>query len=263
MLKKVGNLKRLGRKRLVPMGVVLAALVAGTVGYTIAVAGPASAAGDGCFNFTRTLRQGMTGADVTQLQIRVGGWVTRNEVLSVDGDFGPATHAAVVRFQRAYGLTADGIAGPQTLGFIVNNLQDDDCTPAHFSFAEATQSGTCGSQASMTGGRVSAAQVRQNLIRALWKAEAMRKKLGDRPLRVTSGFRSVSCNSRVGGATNSRHMFGDGIDFGSGASSLCQIAIAARTSGFHGILGPGFAGHDDHIHVDNASTKSAPRCSGF
>jgi zinc D-Ala-D-Ala carboxypeptidase len=190
MLKKFGSVKRLGKKRLLPLGAVLTALVVGTIGYTIAVAGPASAAADGCFNFSRTLKQGMTGADVTQLQIRVGGWVTRNEVLSIDGDFGPATKAAVTRFQAAYGLTADGIAGPQTLGFIVNNLQDDD-------------------------------------------------------------------------STNSRHMFGDGLDFGSGPASLCQIALAARTSGFVGILGPGFAGHDDHIHTDNASTKSAPRCSGF
>lgn len=36
--------------------------------------------------------------------------------LSVDGDFGPLTLAAVKSYQRAHGLTVDGIVGPQTKG---------------------------------------------------------------------------------------------------------------------------------------------------
>jgi peptidoglycan hydrolase-like protein with peptidoglycan-binding domain len=43
---------------------------------------------------------------VQALQARLG--------IGVDGDFGPATKAAVQRFQRAHGLTPDGVVGPTT-----------------------------------------------------------------------------------------------------------------------------------------------------
>ena len=36
--------------------------------------------------------------------------------MPADGAFGPVTRRAVRRFQRAHGLTVDGIAGPATLG---------------------------------------------------------------------------------------------------------------------------------------------------
>lgn len=41
--------------------------------------------------------------------------------LEVDGDFGPATKAVVVEFQKRVGVLADGIVGPVTLGKLVDN----------------------------------------------------------------------------------------------------------------------------------------------
>jgi hypothetical protein len=55
----------------------------------------------------RTLKMGDEGDDVEWLQERLG--------VTADGDFGPATKQAVLEFQRAKKLTADGIAGPDTL----------------------------------------------------------------------------------------------------------------------------------------------------
>jgi hypothetical protein len=52
------------------------------------------------------LKQGATGDSVRLLQQRLG--------LPVDGDFGPATRAAVVAFQSAHQLVADGLVGPAT-----------------------------------------------------------------------------------------------------------------------------------------------------
>jgi zinc D-Ala-D-Ala carboxypeptidase len=96
----------------------------------------------------------------------------------------------------------------------------------------------------------------------MWKLEAMRHALGDQPLRVTSGFRSYSCNSAVGGSSSSRHLYGDGVDLGAGSHSLCKLAQQARHHGFRGILGPGYPGHNDHTHVDHRSSQfwSASSC---
>ncbi|MGP4045380.1 D-Ala-D-Ala carboxypeptidase family metallohydrolase [Streptomyces sp. 2A115] len=81
--------------------------------------------------------------------------------------------------------------------------------------------------------------------------KAMRHALGDQPITVTSGFRLYTCNSAVGGASNSRHLYGDAGDLGAGPHSLCTLAKQARNHGFRGILDPATPapGHDDHTRV--------------
>jgi murein DD-endopeptidase MepM/ murein hydrolase activator NlpD len=59
----------------------------------------------------RLLKQGMTGAEVRELQQRLGEW---GHPLQVDGKFGPLTVAAVKAFQKARQLKVDGIVGAQT-----------------------------------------------------------------------------------------------------------------------------------------------------
>jgi zinc D-Ala-D-Ala carboxypeptidase len=240
-----------GTVRLILSVVMIAA--AALVG-TVTTAGTAHA--DECYTWNRTLSQGMSGSDVAELQVRVSGYPGYGSVLAIDGSYGPATAAAVKRFQAAYGLSADGVAGPQTFSKIYA-LQDADCTPAHFSYAELNQ---CNS--TWSGGAVSAATAKRNALISMWKLEAMRHALGDAPIRVTSGFRSYSCNSAVGGSSNSRHLYGDGVDLGAGSHTLCKMAQQARNHGFNGILGPGYPGHNDHTHVDHRSSRywSAPSC---
>lgn len=60
------------------------------------------------------LKEGCTGRAVAKLQARLKK-VGFSPGL-VDGDFGPATKAALIGFQKSAGLLADGIAGPRTLG---------------------------------------------------------------------------------------------------------------------------------------------------
>ncbi|WP_197052067.1 MULTISPECIES: peptidoglycan-binding protein [Kocuria] len=59
-----------------------------------------------------TLKQGSTGNDVRALQRSLNA--TMNANLAVDGNFGAATHTAVINYQKSRGLTADGVVGPQT-----------------------------------------------------------------------------------------------------------------------------------------------------
>ena len=58
-----------------------------------------------------TLRQGSSGAAASKLQQLLN---TKGIDITVDGDFGSATRAAVVKFQQQNGLVADGIVGTQT-----------------------------------------------------------------------------------------------------------------------------------------------------
>ena len=75
----------------------VAALVGGAAPVVNPVPAPAP---------STVIRQGSRGSLVSRMQTFLG--------ITVDGIFGPATHAAVVAYQRALGLTVDGIVGAQT-----------------------------------------------------------------------------------------------------------------------------------------------------
>lgn len=65
----------------------------------------------GKYDIQPTLKIGSKGPDVKELQQLLN---SKGYSLIVDGDFGPSTQAAVKNFQRANGLTDDGIVGPKT-----------------------------------------------------------------------------------------------------------------------------------------------------
>jgi N-acetyl-anhydromuramyl-L-alanine amidase AmpD len=69
------------------------------------------------------IKRGDKGTAVSDLQAKL------NELgasLVVDGDFGPATEAAVKAFQAAHGLISDGIAGDATVAMIDRLLSPTD-----------------------------------------------------------------------------------------------------------------------------------------
>lgn len=211
---------------------------------------------DACYSWSKPLSEGASGEAVRQLQIRVAGYPKSGSEIAIDGEFGAATKAAVQRFQKAYGLGADGVAGQATFDKIYA-LQDDDCSPVNFDYGELNN---CNSD--WSGGNVDAAAAKANALVTMWKLQAMRHAMGDAPIDVNGGFRSVSCNDEVGGAPKSRHLYGHAADLGAGPQGFCALALEARNHGFGEILGPGYPGHDDHTHVAGGGGQSwsAPDC---
>lgn len=74
---------------------------------------------------TTALRNGSHGDAVFELQTQLAQLGYTNPAggpLGVDGHFGPGTHFAVEAFQRAHGLSVDGVAGSYTKEAIANDL---------------------------------------------------------------------------------------------------------------------------------------------
>jgi len=197
------------------------------------------------YTWTRTLTEGTSGADVKELQIRVAGWAadtaTKTHV-AADGQFGPGTKAAVIRFQKAYGLTADGVVGPATQAKL-NSLEDaGDGSTLNFEFSEFHSKDGSG----FSGGNVGSTTVKENVRRMMYKLEAVRKKAGGSAVTINSGFRSLSHNASVGGASNSQHTYGIASDIVIGGKTPSQVQAIAKTSGFSGIIL-----YSTFVHVDS------------
>lgn len=214
------------------------------------IGAPASA-----YTFERTLQAGDEGADVKQLQIRIAGWLERADQrrLRLTGIFDGKTTNAVRAFQAFYGLEVDGIAGSSVFE-VLDSLEDDDGSTAHFDYAEFKQNrnSRCSDKANkfagtFKGGPVPMARVKRNVRRLMWRLEALRAKLGDNPIGINSGFRSVEYNKCIGGASKSQHMYGTSADLRVANTGNRKARNQAKKSQFYGI---GCYASFSHNHFD-------------
>ncbi len=76
------------------------------------------------------------------------------------------------------------------------------------------------------------------------KLQLLRDKLNN-PVNITSGYRTLECNKRVGGSSNSYHMKGMAADIYSPGYTPAEIAKVAEVVGFTGI-----GTYSNFVHVD-------------
>ena len=110
-------------------------------------------------------------------------------------------------------------------------------TPCNFTWAEFTKGGS----------RIPVnATVTQRIVKLAKHMDGVRRFLGDRPIHITSGYRDPYSNRRVGGARDSRHMYGDAVDFWVEGLDLVDVFYRLKTYHPRGGLavGSGF------VHID-------------
>jgi zinc D-Ala-D-Ala carboxypeptidase len=222
--------------RAYPRRTVLRALTIGSAGVGLGAAGAlAGGTRAGAAPPARTLRAGMSGPDVRELQIRVAGWAAdepRQTFLPVGGTFDAATAAALRRFQHAYGLRPDGVVGPDTRDRLAALATADGSTVSfewdHFASPDG---------GGFAGGAADEAIVRERVRQLMYKLEALRHKLGGRTVVVTGGFHSTGHRTRLRGAAGGTHTGGGAADIAVAGLTTYAVYRAAQTCGFSG-LGP-------------------------
>lgn len=93
--------------------------------------------------YDHTLSDGDEGESVKVLQRALNAGPGFN--LSIDGDFGPSTTAAVRTFQKSAQITADGVFGPDTLVALNRNLKGHGKPTVRFSGSDLVVGGLAGS----------------------------------------------------------------------------------------------------------------------
>ncbi len=124
----------------------------------------------------------------------------------------------------------------------------DQLTP-HFSLDELR----CGCRCGVPG------IVLERLERMAETLEVMRARLG-RPISIISGYRCAARNKRVGGAPNSRHLWGDAVDLQvSGMTGLELRALWEQAISAGDIPDGGLGTYADRpatLHYDQRKVKA-------
>lgn len=108
---------------------------------------------------------------------------------------------------------------------------------SHFTWAEFTKGGT----------RIPVdANVTQRIVKIGRYLDEVRTFFGNRPIHITSGYRDPVSNRQVGGARNSRHMYGDAVDFW--VEGIGVVDVFYKLKGYH--PKGGLAVGNGFVHLD-------------
>ncbi|MBD2100837.1 D-Ala-D-Ala carboxypeptidase family metallohydrolase [Leptolyngbya sp. FACHB-261] len=117
-------------------------------------------------------------------------------------------------------------------------LSDTIVPGGSFTWAEATKNGT----------RIPvSSEVVVSVIKIARVLEEIRDYLGEKPVRVNSWYRDPANNKRVGGARDSRHLYGDAVDFT--VQGIHPSEVHRRLHNWWGSKG-GLASASNFTHID-------------
>ena len=213
---------------------------------------------------------GSRGSDVETLQTYLNAVIDAG--LEVDGKFGPATAKAVKEFQSAYNLKVDGIAGKATwkaLTDAYDSLEDDknddeeeedllfkkvESKVITYSLKEdgdtyLTDNFKVKEFACHDGS--DEILIDQKLVALL---QDIRNHF-DKPVTISSGYRTVAYNSTVeNAAPKSKHTLGLAADIVVSGVDPIDVANYAKSIG---VLGVGYYNEDNNhfVHVDTRTKK--------
>lgn len=198
-----------------------------------------------------------------QIQLKTVGLY----VGAADGIAGPKTLAAFAKFKQMEYLEHPEILGQSTAAALLEATESrpapaDNSTPdvgdrliripeagqvysskpvypgSHFSWGEFTKGLD----------RVpESADVTRNLIKLAKHLDAVRELLGGRAITITSAYRPRAINRAVGGASNSRHLYGDAADII--VAGMHPHQVYWRLNAWHGDRG-GLGDSDAFTHID-------------
>jgi len=109
--------------------------------------------------------------------------------------------------------------------------------PSNFTWAEFTKEGK----------RIPVdATITMRIVKLAKYMDGVRSLFGDRPIGITSGYRDPDSNRFVGGARDSRHMYGDAVDFWVQGLDVVVVFMKLKTYHQHGGLAVG----NGFVHLD-------------
>ena len=99
---------------------------------------------------------------------------------------------------------------------------------------------------------ITAEEIEQKIVVTAMSLDDYRAILGDRPIIVTSWYRPVYINQRVGGSKYSRHQYGDAVDWRSDYLSPKKIAKKLEANHSSG----GYKAYYNFTHTDWRGSKA-------
>ena len=127
----------------------------------------------------------------------------------------------------------------------------------HFTLEEFTDSQTA-ARKGIHNVPAASSQERKNLQRAAEVMEEVRRLLGDKPILISSGYRSPAVNAAVGGSKSSAHVSGLAVDFSCPGFGT-PLAICKQLQPHMKTLGVDQLIHEFGTWVHLGLTAGAPR----